>query len=382
MRRLKRLGARSKTDLNRVRRQAKQYGFSMGRHFGYYLGRCEAIIRHISPLPDRNWNIKVLYVAKGFVLPYTAIDNAIIDGLRAIVREVEIFNWKPGVPMQPDLAEFAIAAQPDLVLVLEGHTMDVAQIDRIREAGIRTAVWLTDDPYYTDITAAIVPHYDYIFTLELSCLEFYRQLGCTQVHYLPFAADVRIFRPLHVDFSRRRDVCFLGNAFWNRVKLFDQVAPYLASKNTYISGFWWKRLKKYRILANNIDLNRWLVPEESNVMYNASRIALNLHRAHDDNTLNSNSRQIPALSPNPRVFEIAACGTMQLTDIREDLGRFFTPGEEIVTYASPQEMIEKIEYYLHHEDERQAIALRALHRTLREHTYPKRLAQMLQVVFG
>ncbi|MGM0882785.1 MAG: glycosyltransferase family protein [Bacillota bacterium] len=58
------------------------------------------------------------------------------------------------------------------------------------------------------------------------------------------------------------------------------------------------------------------------------------------------------------MFEIAACGTLQLTDIRADLDRFYTPGEEIVTYASPQEMIEKNEYYLHHEHERQTIALR------------------------
>jgi len=32
------------------------------------------------------------------------------------------------------------------------------------------------------------------------------------------------------------DICFIGNAFWNRVALFDTIAPYLVTKRTLI---WW-----------------------------------------------------------------------------------------------------------------------------------------------
>jgi spore maturation protein CgeB len=88
-----------------------------------------------------------------------------------------------------------------------------------------------------------------------------------------------------------------------------------------------------------------------------------------------------AVSPNPRTFEIASCATLQLTDIRDDLVSFYTPDVDIVTYSSPQEMVEKIEYYLIHEDERREIAIRGMERTLRQHTYAIRLDTMLNLLY-
>ncbi|MNP85550.1 Spore protein YkvP [compost metagenome] len=64
------------------------------------------------------------------------------------------------------------------------------------------------------------------------------------------------------------------------------------------------------------------------------------------------------------------------------MGSFYKPDEEIVTFASPQEMMDKIRYYLTHEEERRAIALRAFERTLKDHTYAKRIHQMLTVIYG
>ncbi|MXO80963.1 glycosyltransferase, partial [Paenibacillus sp. OT2-17] len=60
---------------------------------------------------------------------------------------------------------------------------------------------------------------------------------------------------------------------------------------------------------------------------------------------------------------------------------FYKPGEEIETYSSQQELLEKVEFYLTHEKERHEIALRALERTLREHTYGHRIDQLLSVIF-
>ena len=120
---------------------------------------------------------------------------------------------------------------------------------------------------------------------------------------------------------------------------------------------------------------------ETAATYNGAKIVINMHRAHDDATFNSNSGQLTAVSPNPRTFEISACGTLQLTDIRDDLGSFYTPGVDIVTYSSPVEMVEKIEYYLNHEEERQEIALRGMYRTMKEHTYAHRLTMLLSQLF-
>lgn len=124
------------------------------------------------------------------------------------------------------------------------------------------------------------------------------------------------------------------------------------------------------------------VPQETAVAYSGSKIVINLHRSHIDDAVNNNALYIPAVSPNPRTFEIAASGTLQLSDARDDLGSFYKVGEEIDTFSSSRELMDKIQYYLTHEEERREMSLRAFERTLRDHTYTRRLSQLLTIIYG
>ncbi|ANE46099.1 spore maturation protein cgeB [Paenibacillus swuensis] len=351
-------------------------GYKFGLNDGYYMGQCESIIRETAPLNIPIREMSVLYVSSGKGFPYNPIDDAIIEALRGLVRELHL-----GDPTQ-DIAALSQQLRPNLVFVLDGMTLQVAQIDRIRELGILTALWLADDPYYTDVTIWIARHYDHVFTLELSCVEFYQQNGCAQVHYLPFGAQSSVYRPRQVGRHARRDIAFIGSGYWNRIAFFDQIAGPLASKDIRFTGIWWDRLQNYKRLASKIDLGKWLGPAETAEHYSGTKIVINLHRDPDDETYNHNTRKIGALSPNPRTFEISATGTLQLTDARADLERFYVPGHEIATYSSPEEMLHKLEHYLIHENERRAIALRGLRRTMSEHTYAHRLHQALTLIFG
>ncbi|QYR23998.1 glycosyltransferase [Paenibacillus sp. sptzw28] len=319
--------------------------------------------------------IHVLFVATGKGFPYSPLDEAISTTLRGLVRQLTVTD-----ATQP-VAAIAARVRPDIVIVLDGLHFNLAHVDEMRQNGIRTAIWFTDDPYYTDITGAIAGHYDEVFTLELNCVDFYRRLGCRSVHYLPLGAFPTEFRPRNPKRTQRHDICFIGSAYWKRVAFFDQVTGYLASKDTHISGIWWERLKDFSTFSNKIGLGRWMGPRETADMYNGAKIVINMHRAHDDETFNNNQTGITAVSPNPRTFEISACATLQLTDIRDDLVSFYTPGVDIVTYSSPQEMVERIEYYLTHEQERRDIAMRGMLRTMRDHTYQNRLETMLAILF-
>lgn len=110
--------------------------------------------------------------------------------LQGMVAQVTLSD-----PRQP-VSEIALQTRPDLVLVLDGMDIPIEHIDAIRQAGIQTAIWLTDDPYYTDMTLDIVTHFDHVFTLELNCIDLYRQIGCASVHYLPFAAFTNHYFPI------------------------------------------------------------------------------------------------------------------------------------------------------------------------------------------
>ncbi|GAA3408564.1 glycosyltransferase [Paenibacillus hodogayensis] len=378
MRRLKRRLKPGKVDAPRRDEGVAGWenGYLEGRSQGYHYGLCESIYARAATETGVRHDVKVLYV-KANGSPYASLDQGIEHALRSIAREVAV------VQPDGDAAQAAAAEKPDLVLVLDaaGVSVPADQIDRIRAQGIRTAVWLPDDPYHSDATATIAPHYDYVFTLESSCVPVYRELGCHQSHYLPLAVNPGFTRQFKVSEAYRHDICFVGSAFWNRVAYFDEIADYLATKRVKIIGYWWERLNKYAKLAKFID-GVWLSPEETAKHYSGSKIVINLHRSAEDADHNSNSRKIPANSVNPRLFEIASCAAFQLVDQRPDLPGLYTPGHDIVTFSTPRELVRQLDYYLNHEEERREIARRALFRTVTEHTYAKRLQQMLGIVFG
>ena len=357
-----------------ARSRGQEAGFKGGYDEGYLRGRAQSILNiPQEPMPYRP--LRILYVSSGKGLPYSPLDEAVIHTLQSMVAEVTVTD-----PRQP-IADIAAQMNPDLTIMLDGMEVPVDQVASIREKGIRTAIWLTDDPYYTDRTSEIVLYYDYVFTLELSTVAYYQQLGCPHVYHLPFGAYLEHFRPTTSLSTVRRNISFIGSGYWNRIEFLNPILPQLMSRNLVINGIWWDRIPSYAEYQSQIELNKWMGPKETAEVYSGSKIVLNLHRSHMDDTVNNNRLRIPAVSPNPRTFEISACGALQLTDIRDDLANHYIPGVEIETYSSQQELVDKVEYYLTHEAERREIALNALKRTLRDHTYTQRLKQMLAIIF-
>ncbi|WP_338026284.1 MULTISPECIES: CgeB family protein [Cohnella] len=350
-------------------------GLALGFAHGRWQGLCEAVIqKSAGALPRRA--ATVLFVTSGKGFPYSPLDEAVQLSLLGLAERVIVASPKD------DVAGLAAAERPDLVLVLEGMEFPPEQVASIRLNGIRTAIWFTDDPYYTDITSGLAPCYDYVFTLENNCVPYYQQLGCPRVHYLPLGVFPEYFRPRNPQLSLRGDVCFIGSAYWNRVDFFSRLLPYIEHRSFHLSGIWWDRLPEYKRWKDRIQLDRWMTPLETAEHYNAFSIVINVHRSHDDETFNRNGAKIVAQSPNPRVFEISACGTLQIVDQRSDLPLYYKPGEEIVTYDTPEDLAAKVEYYLNHEEERQLLALRALRRTMRDHTYANRLHQLLEIALA
>ena len=75
---------------------------------------------------------------------------------------------------------------------------------------------------------------------------------------------------------------------------------------------------------------------------------------------------------NIRVFEATGVGSCLVTDRGSEMKNFFEPDTEIVTYASVDEAVEKINYLDENESIRKEIAEAGQKRTLRDHTVQKR----------
>ena len=56
-------------------------------------------------------------------------------------------------------------------------------------------------------------------------------------------------------------------------------------------------------------------------------------------------------------------------------------GKEIETYTTSEELIEKLDYFLEHDDERNRIARKGYIQTMNYHTYKNRLTSMLKKIF-
>jgi len=83
---------------------------------------------------------------------------------------------------------------------------------------------------------------------------------------------------------------------------------------------------------------------------------------------------------NMRLFEATGMGACLLTDWKTDLQDIFEPDKEVVAYRSAEECVEKVNYLLHHEKERQAIAAAGQRRTLRDHTFAQRALQLDELI--
>jgi hypothetical protein len=83
---------------------------------------------------------------------------------------------------------------------------------------------------------------------------------------------------------------------------------------------------------------------------------------------------------NMRLFEATGVGTLLITDWKENLHEMFEPGREVIPYRSPEECVELVQYYLEHEDERQAVARAGQARTLRDHTCYQRMQSLVEIV--
>jgi spore maturation protein CgeB len=97
-------------------------------------------------------------------------------------------------------------------------------------------------------------------------------------------------------------------------------------------------------------------------------------------TLNSHGEHAAGYANNLRLFEATGMGALLLTEAAPNLGDLFSPGDEVVTYRDVLSLTRAASYYLDHPDEARAIADAGRARTLRDHTWTVRMAQLLALI--
>ena len=97
-------------------------------------------------------------------------------------------------------------------------------------------------------------------------------------------------------------------------------------------------------------------------------------------TLNYHIDVAGAYAGSGQLFEATGIGTLLVTDWGKNLHEMREPGKEGVAYRSAEECAEMVQYYLGHAAEREAIARAGQQRTLRDHTYYKRMQEFADII--
>lgn len=104
-------------------------------------------------------------------------------------------------------------------------------------------------------------------------------------------------------------------------------------------------------------------------VFYSSKINLNI-------TLRSIESGVPL-----RVFDIMSVGGFVLSNWQEEMTELFEEDKEIVLFKTPEEMLEKIDYYLAHEEERIQIGINGYQKVKNCYSYDHQLNKLISVLF-
>ena len=119
----------------------------------------------------------------------------------------------------------------------------------------------------------------------------------------------------------------------------------------------------------NVDVRLPVRPgEDATVVYMGSKINLNISlKGIEGGTIQ-------------RIMDVMGAGGFMLTNYCVETAELFEEDKEIVMYKTPEELFEKVEYYLQHDREREQIAKAGNAKVIECYTYEKKLRHLLDWV--
>lgn len=265
----------------------------------------------------------------------------------------------------------AMTRNVDVVVIISGLNVHPVALWLLGKIGVPIAVVLTESPYDDE------PQAEWTSAAKMSSLgsspnitvftnDRFSASKFDDWHLLPPAFDVAVHKPLPHNPELASDVLIIGTG-WVERQMFLEAVDW-SGIDLQIFGVW-PRLgdspdspiyKYYRpLVVNN---------EHAVEMYSSAKICLNFHRS-----------SLIAQTPNPRTYELAACGAFQLSDSRPDLVELF--GDSIPTFRNPAELGQLVRYYLNYPEARAHLASLAMERVKNE-TFDRRAADMIAVLTG
>lgn len=251
--------------------------------------------------------------------------------------------------------------RPDVIFcVLMHYEIWLETLDLIRANSPAAIVnWGTDDSWkFTQASRFFAAHVDLHVTTSHMAESAALSRGLTNVMLSQWAASSGDLTEPRAAKDCQYEVSFVGNLYGYRHAWISELRDNGIEVATFGHGSEGGVIEAHKI------------PD----IYNSSLISINFSGAGDGGLkgLGSAARQIKA-----RTFEVPGSGGFLLTESAPDLERYFVAGTEIAVFGTPAELIAKVKYFRDHPVERDRIACAGHRRTLEQHTYERRFAEIL-----
>jgi spore maturation protein CgeB len=260
---------------------------------------------------------------------------------------------------------------PDVVYIQDMGYHSTAEVEAFKAGGRRIVAGQIASPAPPD---RHLRAFDLIVTSFPHFAKRFRELGLDS-EYVPLAYDARlhdVLRKEGIDPSpvaeRRYPVSFVGG-----------LNPRVHEAGTAL-------LER---VARTTEVNFWgygaaaLSPKSPiRMRYHGEAWGLDMYRvlARSRIVINRHIDVAEGYANNMRLYEATGSGALLLTDQGRNLGELFEPGREVLVYDDAEELVAKLRHHLANDDERRSIAEAGQQRTLRDHTYERRMAELATIL--
>ncbi len=254
--------------------------------------------------------------------------------------------------------------KPKYLFAQKGESIYPETIEKIKKTGVITINFYNDMINQWDTIVRIAPVYDLFFNqCHVVLRRLWSERGLKNCFYMAYSTE-----PLPEDKlirHKKYNVSFIGT--YN-----DKIYP---------------NREKYLTAISDLGLHIWGTDGWANTplkncfhgrSYDDQRFGI---YADSKIVIDVNWDVWPAEGLSNRPFEVTGCGSLFMTDhVRKDIKRAYAEGQEVVLFQDEKDLRERVKYYLAHHDEREKIAMAGYRRTAQDHTYDKRVMQIVDTI--
>lgn len=303
--------------------------------------------------------------------------------------------------------------------------------------GVRYLSWIYDCPHISLYSYTILNSCNTVYVFDRELYQEFHQAGVTTVHYMPLAANVRRLDQMEAEgkLPYLYSISMVGALYTEAYRFFDRMKELPDYVKGYLDALMAAQMKVqgYNFVQESLEpvmdalyqalplepnpdgaetkeylyaqymINRKITGMERTELLSAitkehvfDLFTFDRHFAMPN--LNNHGfvepyEQMPRIFKQSRInlnitlrsiksgiplrgFDILGAGGFLLSNFQADFLDLFVPGEDFVYYESMEDLLQKIDYYLAHEEEREAIARNGHEKVAAGHTFQHRVRQM------